>query len=99
MNKAKEIIPFHEQILLEEIPPSNTIGGGIIIVPEAHKHPVNQGIVMDKGPLVSDKIIKGEIVFFPLHSESRLEFAGRKFILVPESQCLGAIRDAKIIIK
>lgn len=90
----KEIIPFFDQVLMEELPTNNTSTGGIII-PEAHVTKVNQGRVVDKGPLASATIKNGDILFFPLHSEARLVLADRKFILCSESQCLGAIREIK----
>lgn len=89
---TRTINPFHDNILLEEIAPNEKTGGGIII-PTAHQTKVNQGIVVDKGPDVSDKVKIGDVLFFPLHSESRMEFMGHKFILVTETACLGAIRE------
>lgn len=85
------IQPFHDNILLSPVEASTTSEGGIII-PEAHRSIVNQGTVLDKGPLVSEKVIVGSIVFFPLHSESRLAYKGNKFILVAENQVLGSIQ-------
>ncbi len=94
---AKQMValsPLHDNLLLEPIPAADRSGGGIII-PEAHIKPLNQGKVVDKGPLVSERIELGDIMFFPLHSEHRLDYAGKKFIVVTESACLGCIRKVK----
>lgn len=86
-----ELKPFHENLLLEVEAPKEKIGS--IIVPEAHRSKLNQGKVVDKGPQCSDNVQLGDIVFFPLHSESRLTLDnGQSFVIVPESQCLGSLR-------
>lgn len=85
--------PLHDNILLEEIPGVDKIGA--IIVPEAHVKPLNQGKVVDKGPLVSERIKLDDIVFYPLHSEHRLNYGGKKYIVVTESVCLGLIRKVE----
>lgn len=87
-----KITPFHDNIMLEAIAPTGKSDGGIII-PEAHQTPVNQGRVVDKGPMVSDNVKMGSILFFPLHSESRLKYKGNSYILVKESAVLGAIEE------
>ncbi len=83
--------PFHNFVLLKEIPTAGVIGS--IIIPDAHRAKLNQGEVVDKGPLVSDLIQNGQILFFPLHSEHRLEWKGNKFILIAEDQVLGSISE------
>lgn len=93
--KKSTITPFHDQVLLQEVPKKGISDGGIII-PSAHMGVTNQGIVVDKGPLCTDQIQLEDIVFFPLHSEARTEYKGNKFILVPESSILGAIREVNI---
>lgn len=85
------ITPFHDNVLLEEIPPKKEIGS--IIIPEAHQSKLNQGTVVDKGPTCSENIQIGNILFFTMHSESRLEYKGHKFIVVSEANCLGSIQS------
>lgn len=82
--------PLHDNILLEELEPIKAYGA--IIVPEAHQRKLNQGKVVDKGPMVSERIELGDILFFPQHVEHRLDYSGKKFIVVTESNCLGVIR-------
>lgn len=91
MPSKATLSPFTDYVLLKEIPAASVIGG--IIVPEAHRAKLNQGEVVDKGPQVSDKVRVGQILFFPLHSEHRLEWKGNKFIIVQEGNCLGAIEE------
>jgi len=86
------LIPFGDNLLLEEPPTADNIRG--IIIPEAHRSKVNQGKVLELGDLADTKVQVNDVVFFPLHSEHRIEFGGKKFILVPSSQVLGIIRYA-----
>lgn len=88
----KSLVPFHSNILLEPVEPVKISEGGIII-PQIAQSIVNQGKVLEKGPLCSDKIQVGDVVFFPLHVEHRLNLSDKnKFIIVDENQVLGLIR-------
>ncbi len=90
--KQKQALhPFHNNILLTEIEGASKTEGGILI-PEAYKVKLSQGTVVDKGPDVTDQVKLGDILFFPFHTESRLDYKGNKFIVVSEAQVLGAIR-------
>jgi len=90
-----QLIPLLDNLILEECEPVKMMSG--FHVPEAHQRSLNQGFVVDKGPLCGpDPIHLGDIVFFTQHSESKLNFRGRKFIIVSEACCLGIIRGAKI---
>lgn len=87
---------FHSNILLEEIDAKKTIdiGGGVdLLVPDKYQTKLNQGRVLDKGPTVSESIQTGSILFFGLHAEHRLDYRGKKYIVVDESQVLGAIQE------
>lgn len=85
------LIPFHSNIILEPTEARAQTESGILL-PEAYRVPANQGKVVDIGPTVSDKIKLGDILFFPQHSETRLDYRGKKFIVIDEAQVLGAIR-------
>lgn len=94
-----QLIPLLDNLVLQPCKRVDKVRG--FHVPEAHQKELNQGIVLDKGPLCSvgedaNTIQLGDIVFFTQHSESRLAFREQGFIIVPESQCLGIIRGAKI---
>lgn len=92
----KSLIPFHSNLILEPIGPREKTDAGIIIPPIAQSI-VNQGKVVDKGPDCSDKIQLGDIVFFPLHVEHRLNLSDKyKFIVVDEVNVLGSIRTEEI---
>jgi co-chaperonin GroES (HSP10) len=88
-----DLSPLQNNLLLEPVPATDKIG--MIIIPEAHQRPLNQGVVADKGPLATSAIEIGDIVFFGLHSESRLDYGGKKYIIVAEEACLGRIRKTK----
>jgi len=92
--KSAELLPLYDNLIMEECAPISKIGH--IIVPEAHQKILNQGRVVDRGPLVTEAIQLGDIVFFTQHSESRLAFRGKKFIIAAESACLGIIRGANV---
>lgn len=92
----KSLIPFHSNILLEPVGPREVSEGGIIIPPVAQSI-VNQGKVLEKGPDCSDKIKVGDVVFFPLHVEHRLNLSKEnKFIVIDEANVLGLIRTEPI---
>jgi co-chaperonin GroES (HSP10) len=93
----KQLIPWGTNILLEELPKVSQRGR--ILIPEAHQVKLNQGKVVDKGPLCSENIVVGDILFFPFHSEHRLSLANPDvekddylFIVVPEEAVLGCIK-------
>jgi chaperonin GroES len=84
--------PFYDNLILEAIEAADRTSSGIII-PEAHRVDLSQGKVIDKGPLVSDSIKLGDIVFYAPHSETRIAWRGNKYRIVAESNCLGRIRE------
>lgn len=85
---------FNSNILLQEIEAAKTIDIGVqLIVPDKYQNKLNKGKVLDMGPTVSPNIKKGQILFFGLHTESRLEFNGKRLIVVDEAHILGAIEE------
>lgn len=94
--KTKTVLtPFFNNLILEPIAATGVSEGGII-VPEAHQKPLNQGKVLDKGPQVSDSVNKGDIVFFAMHTESKLNWRGVKLLVVSEDQCLGKFHEQEV---
>lgn len=85
-----DLAPLSNQIILSPSAPVAQIG--VIIVPEAHQRSLNQGTVIEKGPLVTSAIEVGDVVFFSMHSEARLNYGGQSYIIVPEESCLGRVR-------
>lgn len=92
--KTTNLYPLHDNLILD---PSTKKGmSGKIIIPEAHQGPPNaSGIVIDKGPLCDKNMIQiGDKVFFPMHSENRVEITeGKIVIFVSESNILGTARQ------
>lgn len=88
------LAPLGENLLLKPQLASEKIGS--IIVPEAVRPLLTQGEVLDRGPLVSDKIELGDVVFFPMHAEHRLNYGDQKYIIVAESACIGMVRKTEI---
>lgn len=97
MKIQKSLIPFHSNLILEPVGPRTQSDGGIII-PSVAQVQVNQGKVLDMGPLCStDKIKVGDIVFFPMHTENRINLSDtHKYIVVDESHVLGVIRTEEV---
>lgn len=92
--KNTRLTPFHDNIILSAAESVEQIGS--IIVPEAHRVELCKGVVLDKGPMVSDSVKIGDTVFFAQHSETRLALGGKKFRVVTESNCLGSLREVEI---
>lgn len=92
MSKAN-LSPLHDNLLLEPQQAAEKIGS--IIVPENVRPLLTQGKVLDKGPLVSDKIALGDTVFFPMHAENRLAYGDKKYIIVAESGCIAIVQPIK----
>lgn len=80
--------PKHDMLLLQAMEEAATSKGGIII-PEAHRRTMNQGIVIEMGPDVSPvNFQEGEIVIFPLHSEYRIDADDTAYYMVRASEVI-----------
>jgi co-chaperonin GroES (HSP10) len=93
MPEHADLSPLQNNLLLRPCRPVDRIG--VIIVPEAHQKKLNQGVVMEKGPLCSDAIQIDDIVFFAMHTEHQLGYGGESFTIVAEESCLGRIRKSR----
>jgi len=81
--------PKGTMLLLQAMEEASISKGGIII-PEAHRKQMNQGIVVELGPQASPDWKEGEIVIFPLHSEYRIDQDDTLYLLVEEGQILAS---------
>lgn len=86
------LLPFNDNILLEGIEAKKTTEGGLYL-PENVQHAPPQGKVIEKGPLVSENVQKGDILFYPHSSEAQVDYKGKKFKMVCEQAVLGVIRE------
>lgn len=87
-------------LLLQAMEEASVSKGGIII-PEAHRRTMNQGIILEMGPEVPQIVTVpgatytpkepfsiGEIVIFPLHSEFRIDLDDTVYYLVRASEII-----------
>lgn len=84
------LCPLGENLLLEPQAAAEKVGA--IFIPEAVRPLLTQGKVIDRGPMVSDRINLGDTVFFPMHAEHRLAYGDKKYIVVPESGCIAIVK-------
>lgn len=92
--EKREVIPTRESLpsmfhpchnLLMCIPVPGITKIGTIILPDTATITLNEGHVVEKGPLCSEHIGIGDCVTWDVQSEYRLEVDGVKFILVKEN--------------
>lgn len=72
---------------------------GRIYVPDPSKRRVNQGIIVAKGPLVSDDVDTADHVFFSGYTGDKIVFKeGGEFFVVPESHLICKVRNSKVVL-
>lgn len=82
--------PKGSMLLLQAMEEAAVSKGGIII-PEAHRKQMNQGIIVELGPDASPaNFAPGDIVIFPLHSEYRIDQDDTLYLLVESGQILAS---------
>jgi len=72
---------------------------GLLYVPDPSKKRVNQGIIIAKGPLVSDDLDTADHVFFNGYTGDKLvlEESG-EFFVIPESHIICKARNSKVVL-
>ena len=72
---------------------------GSIYVPETAKKRVNQGIIIAKGPLVSDDVDTADHVFFNGYTGDKLVFEdSSEFYVIPESHLICKVKQSNVMI-
>lgn len=72
---------------------------GSIYIPETAKKRVNQGIIIAKGPLVSDDVDTADHVFFNGYTGDKLVFEdSSEFYVIPESHLICKVKQSKVTI-
>lgn len=103
--KAREAVPHRSDLptlyqpckqLLMVIPLPCIKNVGSIILPDRATITLNEGHIVQKGPLCSDQFTEGECVTWDAQSEYRMEIEGVKFILVAEPNIIMKIPAIKI---
>jgi len=72
---------------------------GRLHVPDRSKKRTNQGIIIAKGPLVSDDLDTADHVFFNGYTGDTImvESSGR-FFVIPESHIICRVRNSKVVL-
>lgn len=86
--------PLGKNVLVHPIEDPSTTRSGLLYLPEQSKQRIDNGIVIAKGPLVSDNIQIADHVSFSGYSGEQIvhEEAGR-FFLIPESHINAILLD------
>ena len=72
---------------------------GSIYVPDTAKKRVNQGIIIAKGPLVSDDVDTADHVFFNGYTGDKLVFEdSSEFYVIPESHLICKVKQSNVMI-
>ena len=70
---------------------------GLIFVPDPSKKRVNQGIIIAKGPLVSDDVDTADHVFFSGYTGDKIVLEGSgEFFVIPESHLICKVEGSNV---
>jgi len=70
---------------------------GLIFVPDPSKKRVNQGIIIAKGPLVSDDVDTADHVFFSGYTGDKIVLEGSgEFFVIPESHLICKVEESSV---
>lgn len=104
-------LPIGTQLLLKELDAKEITTEGGVIIPEQIRRPINQGEIVAKGfdvPIASatpeltevQAFDIGNIVVFPMHSDTRFQMNKKTYIIVDYTQVIlsdyGFFRKSKI---
>ena len=72
---------------------------GSFYVPDRSKKRTNQGIIIAKGPLVSDDLDTADHVFFNGYTGDQIAIeGGGRFFVIPESHIICRVRNSKVVL-
>jgi len=90
-------IPIGDDVIIHPFDQPTKIGS--LYVPDTAKRRVNQGIIVSKGPLVSDDVDTADHVFFNGYTGDKIVFEqGGEFFVVPESHLICKVRNSKVVL-
>lgn len=91
------LTPIGDDVIIHPIKSSEKIGS--LYVPDTAQKRTNQGIIIAKGPLVSDDLDTADHVFFNGYTGDQiaLEESGR-FFVIPESHVICKVRNSKVVL-
>ena len=72
---------------------------GLLHVPDRSKKRTNQGIIIAKGPLVSDDLDTADHVFFNGYTGDQIAIeGGGRFFVIPEPHIICRVRNSKVVL-
>ncbi len=90
-------IPIGDDVIIHPFEYPDKIGS--LYVPDQSKKRVNQGIIIAKGPLVSNDVDTSDHVFFNGYTGDKIAFeSSGEFHVVPESHLICKVRNSKVVI-
>ena len=90
-------IPLGNDVIIHPIKYPEKIGH--LYVPIPSKKRTNQGIIIAKGPLVSDDVDTADHVFFNGYTGDTIIIEdSSKFFVIPESHLICRVRNSKVVI-
>lgn len=87
--------PLTNLLMVIPIPSLDKIGS--LYLPEKSRIVMNEGHVIEKGPLCTESISVGDCITWDQNSEYRLDIDGVKFVLVKESSVTMHIHHDELI--
>ncbi len=100
--KTVSVRPFGDHILVEPLLEDETTEGGIVL-PDATRKEIDQGIVRAVGPgrrlpdgsLVPMEVSEGQRVVYQRYAGKKVQLPGRReFYLMRASDCYGALEES-----
>lgn len=76
--------PLGNDVIIHPIEESDKTESGLLYKPEYKKPKVNKGIIIAKGPLVTDELEIGEPVLFNARSGTKITLPNGIFFVLPE---------------
>ena len=94
----KELQPVNQQVILdlsEEKTEQKTSGG--IIIPDSAKEKPKMAKILAMSKIENAEVSIGDIVLFRQYSGHELDFAGRKYLILPYSDIMAKIVETELI--
>jgi co-chaperonin GroES (HSP10) len=89
--------PIGDDVIIHPFEHSAKIGS--LYVPDTAKRRVNQGIIIAKGPLVSNDVDTADHVFFNGYTGDKVVLGnGGEFFVVPESHLICKLRHSSVVL-
>jgi chaperonin GroES len=93
------IRPLGDRIIVEPVEQEETIAGGMLVLPETAKEKPQQGKVLavgagrrdEQGKRIEMDVEQGQTVLFAKYAGTEVKLAGKKVLIMKESDILGIV--------